>query len=331
MLLNRIMCNTKPTIMNLLKRIYFKTILANIIPNCVLRKDYYFSLRGSRPAPAVVFSYDARYAEVGFADVLRGIISSYAFAKAKKMSYYIDFTIPFKLSDYLVPKEYDWRIKANIISNNLLYSTTICSMNHDKGKVFKLSFPRNRQYHIYSNVNFLNVLNKKYKTSFSYGDLFHELFKPSPYLQEHINGVVDRINDKYVSVSFRFTTLLGDFHDCINRELPIEDQIVYINKCHSLLEELHKKHFDMKFFVTSDSQKFIDSLIGIDWIFTIQGKRGQFNNESTDASTLNTFLDFMIISQAQKVFMAHTGKMYRSNFSRSAAMAGGIPFEEIEF
>ena len=314
-----------------LKELYSKTILANIIPHGTLRKEYYFRFGERRPSPAVVFSLDARYFEMGWADVLRGVLSAFAFAKAKRLPFYIDFKTPFILSDYLVPNKCDWRVYNNLICSNLRYVTTLWLLDYDKGRVCLLPFPSNRQYHFFTNVDVIGIINKKYKKTYCSKDLYQELFKPSPSLQKHIDVALSEIGGDYISVSFRFTTLLGDFHDCINQELPEAEKQTYINKCHQLLKNLHDKYPLMKILVTSDSQKFIESIHDIGWTYSLSGKRSQFNNGSSDDSTLNTFLDFILISRAQRVYMAHTGLMYRSKFSQSAAMTTGVPFEEMAF
>jgi hypothetical protein len=315
----------------LLQIIFGKTLLGNLFPNSHVRKDYYFKWSEKRPIEAVIFLMDSRYQTMGFADCLRGMISSYAFAKVRQIPFKIDFRHPFNLTDYLVPNEYDWTIDKSEVSYNYKYSSPIWSMNHDNGKVFLLPFPRKRQYHLYTNVSNLDLINNNYHENYEYAKLYKELFRSSESLESRISEVVSKIGGDYISASFRFSTLLGDFEDCINSPLPEDEQHALIEKCKRKLEEIYTMSEVKSFFVTSDSEKFIEAVKDIDWITVIDGHRGRFSKTIEDDAHMLTFLDYSIISRAKKAYMLHTGKMYRSNFAKSAAMTTGIPYEEVGF
>ena len=316
---------------NLIKEIFSKTVFFNIYPHPYLRKDYYFKWNEDKPSPSVIFMMDSRYTMMGFADCLRGMISSYAFAKAKGMPFKIDFKVPFHLDEYLIPNDYDWEVDESEISYNYKYSSPIWVMDRDRGRIFKFPFPRARQYHLYTNVNIIGLVNKKFRKNYDYTVLYKELFRPSEALQKRIDEISQDLGNSYISVSFRFSTLLGDFEDCINSPLPEKKQKEYIKRCKKKLEEIHLANNSTKVFVTSDSSKFIDSLKDLPWVHFIQGKRGQFKDDGETDVHMLTFLDFFIISGAKKVFMAHTGKMYRSNFAKSAALTTGTAYEELSF
>ena len=83
--------------------------------------------------------------------------------------------------------------------------------------------------------------------------------------------------------------------------------------------------------VTSDSQKFIESVQDIDFVFTIQGSIGHIGFSSGESIALKTCEDFYMISQARKVYMAYSEDMYRSCFARDAAKTTDVCYEELFF
>lgn len=299
----------------------------NYIKTCLLIKRYsFFPLKKSDSNIVVAASNGS-----GLADRLRGMISVYAYAKVTHKRFFIEHETPFKLSDYLEPNVYNWRDEQSEITHNIFYAMPIVFTDHATGD-FLFEKKHKKQEHIYTNVNILNVLNNKYKTSFTYHDLYQELFKPSERLKQASMKYIDKINEGYISVSFRFLQLMGDFKDGIGEVLPPKEQMVLLEKCKSFLISLKNKHTDIKnILVTSDSQKLIEYISDIDFVFTIEGKIGHIQFIHSDDVILKTFLDFYMISQAKKVYMAYSGQMYKSKFSQSAAETTGVPFESINF
>lgn len=267
----------------------------------------------------------------GLADRLRGMISVYAYAKVTNKKFFIEHENPFKLYDYLEPNCYNWRDEKSEITHNIFYAKPIVFTDHATPN-FLFEKKIKKQEHIYTNVNILNLLNKKFKTSFTYHDLYQELFKPSERLKQAYMKYIDKINDGYISVSFRFLQLMGDFKDGIGEVLPHKEQMELLEKCKCFLISLKNNHADIKnILVTSDSQRLIDYISDIDFVFTIDGKIGHIQYNHSDDVILKTFLDFYMISQAKKVYMAYSGQMYKSKFSQSAAETTGVPFESVNF
>ncbi len=316
-----------------------KELIKKIIPDNqlwelgIIRKSpYYFSFKNKdKVNPMAIFSMDGKMFSNGFADRLRGMISIYAYAKYNNIDFRIDHQIPFKLEDYFVPNHYDWRLKENEKSYNLLYSWPVVLLDYTKGKrLFYLN--KRKQHHFFSNINCIELLNKHYQRKYKYADLFAELFKPSPKLQKEIDLNINELGKNYISVSFRFMQLMGDFKDIRGETLDIESQTKLINKCKELLRSLHLKHTGIdRILVTSDSQKFIESIKDLDYIYTIPGKIGHIGHTNDQSTYLKTMLDFCIISKAQKVYMAYTDKMYKSNFAKYASYITNAPFEAVSF
>lgn len=316
-----------------------KKFIKKIIPNNqlwefgIIRKyPYYFSLKNKEQVnPIAIFSMDGKMFSNGFADRLRGMISIYAYAKCNNIEFRIDHHIPFKLEDYFVPNHYDWRLKKDEKNYNLYNSLPIVLLDYTKGKRL-LYLNKRKQYHFFSNINCIEYLNKHYHKNYKYAELFAELFKPSPLLQKEIDLYINELGKNYISVSFRFMQLMGDFKDIKGETLNIENQTKLINKCRELLKSLHLKHSGIsKILVTSDSTKFIESIKDIDFVYTIPGKIGHIGHTDDQSTYLKTMLDFCIISKAQKIYMAYTDKMYKSNFAKYASYITNAPFEAISF
>lgn len=65
-----------------------------------------------------------------------------------------------------------------------------------------------------------------------YIQLFQELFKPAPRLEQAISQCLQEIGGKYITVSFRFIGILGDFkdHAGFGEELTVEEKDIISKK-----------------------------------------------------------------------------------------------------
>ena len=316
-------------VLDFIKQSFSKITFASLFPPSGVRNLYHFSFKDIKPAPCVIYTLDGRISKAGLADFLRGMVSAYAFAKARKMPFYIDFDYPFTLSSYLQPNMVNWIMKPDLRRNNWLYATPIWIMNHTKAKLFHYHLPKNRQYHIYTNVNFIEEINNHYSCNYNYANLYEELFVPADFLRTAVSDLSSNLGSEYVSISFRFTTLLGDCEDCVNTPLPENEREIYISKCKTILNQLHDRFPQYRILVTSDSQTFINSITGIPWVFFVPGGIGHLGYQHSNAVLYKLFIDYLLIAGAKSVFLGRFGKMYKSKFASSAALSTGVPFEEI--
>lgn len=277
----------------------------------------------------IIYCLDGKDFTTGFADRLRGIISSYAFAKANDLHFKINHNVPFKMEKYFQPNSIDWRISDNELSYNLLYANPVFMLDYASGKRFFYMIKK-RQHHIYSNINAINLINKHYNKSYHFSDLFNELFKPSDIIINQIQHYRKFINEGYISISFRFMQLLGDFKDIRGAILNESEQKELISKCISFINKIHNQHLNIPYIlVTADSTKFILEVKKISYVFTIPGKIGHIGLVSDDDVQMKTMLDFYMISQAKKAYLGYTKEMYKSNFAKVAALTTNISFEKI--
>lgn len=297
-----------------------------------IRSKYKLRLVKEEIPNLVISCLDGRTSRHGFADKIKGMVSCYAYAKAINVPYRIEHIVPFDLSEYLVPNTYDWQLKEGEKSYNLLYANPVFLIqnrdDYHSMRLFRIN--KHRQHHIFTNALYLlDEINCKYNKNYRFGELFQELFKPSLSLKEKISKL-EIYGKEYISISFRFMQLMGDFKDSWGDILPEEDRTELLNESLSVVKSIYEKE-QKTILVTSDSQTFIDAVSKLDYVYVIPGKIGHIGHSKEDGVYEKVLLDFYMISQATHVYMAHSGKMYRSNFAITAAMSTDVPYDEITY
>lgn len=313
---------------NMIKRIYvrtYKALLGDWLYNLMIQNNcekrelfphYYDKGIPHLQQKKIVYVNNGWIWYVGLCDRLRTITALYDWCKCNNEAYKINFIHPFSLQDYLIPNEYDWLLKDGELSYNLKYVMYVRMMYSPdverlrlNGQLYslinkwmdeKLTADK-QQIHVYTNLftdRSLDCFDKS----------FNELFKPAPKLQEQINDHLEKINGKYISISFRFTTLLGDFEDCTTIVLSSEERSELINKCLKIVTEIRKQApTHEQVLVTADSPTFIEKVKLLPDVYVIPGKIGHIDYQHDDDVYIKTFLDFFLISKAEKVYLAKSG------------------------
>lgn len=286
----------------------------------------------------VIFMANGFCNHAGLCDRLKGITTVYGWCKKHNKDFRIFHQNPFFLEDYLQPNQYDWRITPeNIYYNKKHVSVNLCMLNHltDKyvksgsiGKLQKRWLNKRissckKQHHVYTNM---------YPDNNQFAQLFNELFRPTSRLEQLISKHQKAIGGNYISISFRFMQLLGDFKDCDGETLTKEQQQILINKSIKVIENVKQRHPKINtILVTSDSTNFIKNVKNIHYVYVIDGPIGHINYEGSNEVVTKTFLDFYMISNSQKVYLAKSEKMYNSDFSKRASMIHSRDFEIIDY
>ena len=278
----------------------------------------------------IICMFDGRAYHGGITDRLRGILSTYQFAKKKGWPFYINFTSPFLLEKYLEPNSFDWRIKPD----NISYSKTISFpfIIEDEPDLYsslrmkiglKLSKP---QIHVYSNAD---TGRGQYKL------LFNELFRPTAKLKSQVDYHLSCLGSHYEGFTFRFLQLLGDFKDWLQVTLTEKEAV---DLMHRVGEEFKKltAHIgnNEKILVTSDSKRFLNYISSIDSrVYVVPGevKNIDLLKGEYEEAWLKTFIDQQLLMHASKVTLVRTGQMYKSGFPRFAAEIGGVDFKDHKF
>lgn len=282
----------------------------------------------------VVCIYDNTIKIGGLADRLRGILSVYYICKTKDIDFKILFSHPFNLYRYLVPNQVEWGITKDSLSYNLP-STDLCMITTSNGgryerrkqeRWFRKEFDKQfNEFHVRTNAPF--------SLQYNFAELFNELFRPSPLLESIINHQKNLLGENYISVSFRFLDLLGDFNETFGRNIQMttEKRLALINKCKLQIEDLHKRNPGCKILVNSDSATFLDIVRPIEYTYIIPGAISHVDNPTPVAENVHdkTFADFFMIANAQSIHLVIAEQMYDSNFPYVASLLYGRPFHKI--
>ena len=305
----------------------------------VIKKFYNQEALCKTEKKSIIFIANGFCNHAGLCDRLKGIITLYAWCKEYDIDFKIHHIHPFNLSDYLIPNQYNWKIDER----EICYNKKLVSVNHlmlnnlvrkqiESNEISSLEkvWFRKRintdkvQMHFYTNMYPEN--------DNCFGTSFRELFKPAPIIEKALEAHSTSIGRQYISVSFRFVQLLGDFKDCDGITLSSEKQELLIKRSVEVIEIIKKFHPTIpKLLITADSGLFLERASILPYVYIIKGKTGHINFESSDDVTMKTFLDFLMISKAKKVYLAKAENMYNSDFARRAAMINNLPFEIFKY
>jgi len=311
----------------------FLAVFDMIVRETILAIRYYHvNANGMKPSGRMVFCADGKFAHGGMFDRLKGAISVYAAAKVLGRNFRINFTSPFQLEKYLEPNEYDWRVKDGEYEENVLTSKLVF-MYGECDNPYRLLKKRKRDAHFYYGFDSLDYINQKCGTSFVWGDLYRELFKPSAYLQKFIDREKDKIGTDYVAIHLRFMNLLGDQmeFDC-DPTLPVADQDKLKELMLNEVKNIAGCHKDKKVLLATDSKNFTDYAVGqIPGLYMIPGDIMHIGTteETSDEANIKLFLDYYMIAGAKKVYNIVGFGMWKSAFPEYAAKIGETEFERI--
>lgn len=284
----------------------------------------------------VVFLCDGYRGHGGLTDRMRGLLTTYLEAKRHNLPFFISWTKPFLLEEFLVPAgDCNWSINIDDIKYNyndsfpvIIDVSTAQWKNKLKKYIFKYCFLGKRDKLVYTNI----IYEKE-----TFPALYRELFKPSEYLQKNIDIHLKNIGERFWAYIFRFGNSFGDFRDIIGRPLVGEERLHLLEKnimeLKKLICELPK---GFKALVTSDSLFFLTKVENLDSrIYVIKKKllHVEFykEEEAEQEIWLKSFLDQNLIMKAEKVYLLRTGVMYKSGFPEFAALVGGREFVYHEF
>lgn len=292
----------------------------------IMQTKYYEGGKKWKKKKATIVMCDGVKNHGGLNDRLKGALVSYYLSKKNNRQFYIYWDMPFKLEDYLVPNKIDWRISPSEINYQKPQSfpAIMPSNIHQfflKTKIerfiFKSWFASNKELHVYSNLNIYTE---------HFPELFNELFKPSDALQNELNKY--NFTNKYVSFSFRFQNLLGDFNDAHGQELNEASKKELIEKnVNEFMRYKENVPQDYKIFIASDSKTFLNEIKGKDERIFVSEEAptytdSKIKDESLYFNHLKTFVDFYLLMRAEELHLFITDGMHNSGFVYLAAVLG---------
>lgn len=296
----------------------------------ILAQSYYSEhTTHSNPGKSVILMVDGRSIHGGLADRLKGAVTLYLLSKKLHRDYKIHWTFPFLLEDYLIPCHYDWRCSDSDIVYDSSLSAPVLLNDYQLPTSFHYFYLwrrhlAKRQLHVYSNSPY--CINE-------FGKTFQHLFKPSGRLQTLIDKHSHALGSRYISCTFRFQQLLGDFAERDYPVLPQDKRQDLIIKCLHQLETIHIANPDSKIYVTSDSSTFLQHAVSFPYVYIVPGTvvHMDYTQDCDYKVYAKSFLDFYLISAATKSYLVCGDQMYRSGFARLASSINNHPYEEITF
>ena len=311
----------------------------NSIINCCFPKDWQdkagllrrYSFSGSQGnRNAIIYRADGSQFHGGLTDRWKGMVSLYALAKAINRDFRIYYTFPFRLEDFLIPNEYNWVIDDADITQNIR-NVTLRRVIAEPTPSRMLNIPQNKQIHCYANRDWLESINATFGTSYKWGDLFRELFTPSPLLANAVNQLQAVLPTNYIAVAFRMQNLLGDYKEYQYQPATAERQNEIITVCKEYLKSLYNT-VNLSILVTSDSNYLTAEVSQLPYVFTNKGKAAHVDTvrDADETMYLKSFVDFYALAGAKAIYAPTTKEMYHSDFPKYAAKLGGCTFSRIE-
>lgn len=273
----------------------------------------------------LVFMADGKWTHGGLTDRLRGIASTWSFAKKHGLNFKIFHTSPFELDAILKPNQIQWKIQESELDWNNSKPVLLYREDFDNEKALERQLDScHSQFHVYSCVDSVGA---------QFPNLFNELFTPSDMLQDALALYAKLEPKTYGAVSFRMQNLLGDFYEGNFDQLDCEyKKQELVASAMKTLDNIASRHPQWNYvLVTADSPALLEEATKHDKVVSVSGKSVHidFCKSKTEQDYLKAFVEFMLISKAQKAYLYHNKKYntYLSNFPKYAASLGAVPFE----
>lgn len=297
-----------------------------------LRKFYSSSASRSKSQDnLVIYMADGKMLHGGISDRLCGLISTYEYCLRHGKKFKVYFDSPYKLSEFLEPNHYNWVIsKEELVFNKRDAKPIYIPFLHDIEKQKELADRRLNhnipQLHVYTNMRYFH------KEDFSLR--YQELFKESESLRKNIDKNLKELTEDYISITFRYQQLLGDFTE---GNFPVlqseEEREKLIEKGIKTIVDIHKKNPKFKkILVTSESLTFLERAKQLDYVYVVPGEivHIDFLKKAVGNDIhLKSYLDFFMIANAKKIYLAKYSPLYPSTFCKTASFLKNREFIEI--
>jgi len=293
--------------------------------NCIYYyKRYHISKDKNIQGNVVYFIIDPQIKHPGLTDRLKAIVGIYYIAKLNHFDFKVIFNTPFRLNDYLDINQHDWVADEGQLSYSIK-NTRIISYNGDKIPVLNKKI---KQYHVYCYIGY-DILERKKVENYQilWGNLYHELFKPSIILEEKINKLTIPENS-YVAIHLRFVNALQNIEEDQFNYLSPDQQEALIVRCLNGIKSIGGKYPDKRLIVFSDSPVFLERAKSLP-IIVLEGEIGHISfAKDVDKVVIKTFIDYYMIARACKVYCIMAPEMYRTVYSYYASLIGQKEYEE---
>lgn len=278
----------------------------------------------------LIYMADGKAKHGGLSDRFCGLVSCYCYCKENNIQFKVFFNSPYPLEEFLSPNLYDWRISEKDISYNSVDSLPVYIANNwtieKQRKIAQNKLGRLKSFkqgHVYTNMRYFD------KGQFQ--ELFFELFKINDNIVNRINRLLKTLPHEYVSITFRFQQLLGDFEEGDFKKLDSEEEKeVLIQKCLTTVKKVQQLNSNMeKILVTSDSKTFLDRVLGLEGVVIIPGDlvHVDFLKEKVSNDIhIKSYIDLFMLANANKIYLANFSPLYSSSFPHTASFIYGREF-----
>lgn len=295
-------------------------------------KKYYSNkyIRSKNSEQYIIYMADGKMLHGGLSDRFCGIVSTFSYCIEHNIKFKIFFNSPYNIEEFFLPNEYDWKIDQELINYNSkdsepIYIPYIHNINNQRYLANKRLSSGKKQKHVYTNMRYFD---EKY-----FSEYFLKLFKMSDLLKKALDENFNKMPKKYISITFRFQQLLGDFEEGDFPTLIEEEKEILINQCLSSIKNVIKDNpIYEKILVTSDSIKFLEQAKKIPKVEIIPGNivHVDFVNKSTSVDAhLKSFIDLFMVAKAEIIFIVKYKPLYNSTFCKTASLIYNNKYIEI--
>ena len=275
----------------------------------------------------VFFVLDPKQEHPGLADRLKIICCIYHIAKKNGFDFKLIHDYPFNLSDYLDCNKINWIGNWNEL--NFSFKSSRMLAYNGMRKIPVLSKKIN-QYIIYYYIG-KNILQCNHIDGWEeiWRNCYKELFKSSAKLQEQID-LLGFEEKSYNAVHFRFVNALENFEDGVYNSLKTtEEKEMLIDKCLKGLQNIMVMNGGKRLLIFSDSNMFLKRAKEAGY-FVLDGTVAHISFNSQKDAVMKTFVDYYMISRADKVYRVKSKELYAGMFSFYASLSGNANFYDFE-
>lgn len=260
----------------------------------------------------------------GLVDRFKAIVGLYYIAKQNGFKFRLVYDTPFLLEKYLQPNTYLWN-DIDCISKKRKDTKLITYGGYSEVPKLDKSVS---QYHCYyyEGLNILRMANIE-NWEKTWGELFHELFKPSEYLEGLLKKYVPQ--EPYIAVHVRFVNALDQFEKGFKKKLSDKEKGELIHRCLERIKEISNKQQKIVY-VFSDSMRFLSEAEQRGFQTLPIENIGHISFRKDESVHDKTFVDFYTMAKSDKVYSLQGKHAYSSVFSQYAAIVGSAEYEIVE-
>lgn len=315
-------------------------MVAAFIPNsralklkvrCLLKLYKLFDSKKSTEKRLILYYANGSPECPGLADRLKAMVTGYTIARKNSYSYYLYHHLGFKIEDYLVPNEINWIIEKKDICLGLNHVRFLWYIS----RIVQLD-PRYSEYHLHFAGDSTETLTEDEYKDYNFSKIFHQLFKPSDYLNGLIKDAKSKLQfteNEYIAVHCRFLdffeTVESKRDTAFTKHASAEEQAKMILSIRLTLQKLHNESGNLPILLLSDSNVFLNTEHA-PYVRTIPGEVGHiYSKEGNKAVTDRAFIDMFLISEAKHVYSIIGPGTLASGYSYMGARIGQKPFTRV--